>query len=54
MIISEKQIIILIQCLRDALYIHSKGFTYDAEQRLAIYNQIINQQYEKLIEIIDE
>jgi len=51
MMISEKQILILLQCLRDTLGVHSPEFTLPNQHRVELYAQIINQQSEELKEI---
>lgn len=49
MIITEKQLILLIQCLRDTLGIYGIEFTMKNDSRIDLYNQIISQQSEKLM-----
>ena len=51
--IAEVQIWFLINVLRDTLGIEGGVFTLDRDQRLKLYNQIINQQSHKLEEIGD-
>lgn len=48
MIISEKQIMQLIQCLRETLSIYSCDFTMTSEGRANLYNQILDQQSKEL------
>ena len=43
--ISEKQIWLLINVLRDTLTVDGDIFVFTREQRVGLYNDIINQQY---------
>lgn len=57
MIISEKQILCLLDILKDSIKIGveiSGQFIISHEQRRDLYQDIISQQSEKLIEIKDE
>jgi len=47
MIISEKQLVCLIQVLRDSMPIDD-GFVISQKQRLDLYQRIVNQQSEEL------
>ena len=53
--INEKQLHVLIRVLEGSLTIYDRSdmnlFGFDRETRLNIYNQIINQQSEDLIDI---
>jgi len=48
--ITEKQLYVLLQTMRDSLKIYN-GFTYTPEQRVDMYNTIINQMDEDLVEV---
>lgn len=52
--VSEKQLLIMLRTLEGSLRSEdtvSTNFGYDRETRIKIYNQIMNQQSEKLIEV---
>lgn len=51
MIITEKQLQILLQICADSLALGNKFFTYDKETRNKIYDEIINQQNENKINV---
>lgn len=53
MIISEKQLIMLMETLTDTLKLGDFPFTYSYETRLDLANKILNQQSQKLIEVKD-
>lgn len=48
MIISEKQLQMLLQTLRDTLGIHSQEFTFHNSLRVKLYEKILGQQSEEL------
>jgi hypothetical protein len=48
--VTEKQLYFLLQTMRDSLSIYN-GFTYDQEQRVAMYNIIVNQMDEDMVEV---
>lgn len=55
MIISEKQILALFQILRDSFLSMDMGkCSISFESRSTLYNTILNQQSEKLIEVKDD
>ena len=53
MIIAERQIWYLINILRDTLTIEGQVFSTSRETRLALYNEIINQQPDVTREFVD-
>lgn len=56
--INEKQLHVLIRVLEGSLTIYDRSdmnlFGFDRETRINIYNQIVNQQSEDLIDINDD
>lgn len=57
MVVTEKQILIMLRVLEGSLTIADRTgynmFGYDREDRIRIYNEIINQQSDKKIEVKD-
>lgn len=53
--ISEKQLMILFQTIKDTLIFHERPtndpFCFNHQMRLDIYNEILNQQSNELIEV---
>jgi hypothetical protein len=55
--VTEKQLLIMFRVLEGTLSMYDRTdmniFGYDQETRLRIYNQILNQQSDKIIEVKD-
>ena len=51
--VTEKQLLILLDTLKGSLHLADGGslFGYDAETRRLIYNKIVNQSNDELIEV---
>lgn len=54
MIITEKQLVILLTVFRDTLSLSWTGFALDQPQRLEVYNTIVNQQSDILRDVSEE
>lgn len=55
--VTEKQLLIMLRVLEGSLTIHDRSdmnlFAYDVETRKSIYDQIVNQQSDELIDVKD-
>ncbi len=51
MIITEKQLLCLIEILKDTLPMVDGGYNITQQQRFDLYSTIINQQSDKLVEV---